>query len=175
MSRWKLLPASLILVLSLNANIQAASTEEILVDAVYKLIQRVNLLEGKLQELQSRCRCLSTDENTWSTGSTGNTKKVQNGPRPDLCRVIIGTFRNRKGAERFAREYGSKISACIKIKETACRNWKCFVVFTDVPREQYRKIKTLIPDAFISRTTLHLHTKREQGFSTTTAATGVQN
>ncbi len=170
MSHWKLLPASLILVLSLNANIQAASTEEILVDAVYKLIQRVNLLEEKLQELQSRCQCLGV-QNTRNTGNTKDTGRL----RPERFRVIIGTFRSRRGAERFAQKYRNKIRACINIRKTTCRNWKCFVVYTDVPTEEYRKIKALIPDAFISRTTLQLHTGAEQGFPTATQTTGIQD
>ena len=170
MSHWKLLPASLILSLNLTVNALSASTEEVLVDAVYKLIHRVNYLEEKLQELHSRCQCLGV-QNTRDTGNTKDTGRL----RPERFRVIIGTFRSKKGAERFAQEYRNKIRACINIRETACRNWKCFVVYTDVSREQYRKIKTLIPDAFISRTTLHLHTEEEQGFSTATAATGVQN
>jgi len=170
----------LILTLSLSVNALADSTEEILVDAVYKLIHRVNYLERKLQELQSKCCCVNTGgtENT-GTVCTRN-DELQRGSQErkeqsEFCRVIIGTFRNREGAERFANRYRDKICACVKVKETVCRNWKCFVVFADVPREQYRKIKLLIPDAFISRTTLHLHTEEKQRFSTTTAATSVQN
>ena len=170
MSHWKLLPASLILSLNLTVNALSASTEEVLVDAVYKLIHRVNYLEEKLQELQSRCQCLGVQ----NTRDTGNTKDT-GGLRPERLRVIIGTFRSRRGAERFVREYKSKIPACINIRETTCRNWKCFVVYTNVSMEEYRKIKVLIPDAFISRTTLRLRTGAEQGFPTATQTTGVQD
>lgn len=169
MSRWKLLPASLILSLSLTAN-ASTSTEEILVDAVYKLIQRVDYLERKLQELQSQCQC-SGVQDTRNTGSTKDTGQL----RPERLRVILATFRYKKGAERFTQEYKDKIRACMKIKETVCRNWKCFVVYTDVPTEEYRKIKALIPDAFISRTTLQLRTGLKQGFPTATQTTGVQD
>jgi hypothetical protein len=160
----------LILSLNLTVNALSASTEEVLVDAVYKLIHRVNYLEEKLQELQSRCQCLGVQ----NTRDTGNTKDT-GGLRPERLRVIIGTFRSRRGAERFVREYKSKIPACINIRETTCRNWKCFVVYTNVSMEEYRKIKVLIPDAFISRTTLRLRTGAEQGFPTATQTTGVQD
>jgi len=170
LSHWKLLPASLILSLNLTVNALSASTEEVLVDAVYKLIHRVNYLEEKLQELQSRCQCLGV-QNTRDTGNTKDTGRL----RPERFRVIIGTFRSRRGAERFAQEYRNKIRACINIRETTCRNWKCFVVYTDVSKEKYREIKVLIPDAFISRTTLQLHTGAEQGFPTATQTTGIQD
>ncbi len=168
LSHWKLLPASLILSLHLTVNALSASTEEILVDAVYKLIHRVNYLEEKLQKLQSQCLGV---QNTRSTGTTKGTGQL----RPRLFRVIMGTFRSRRGAERFVQEYKNKIPACINIRETTCRNWKCFVVYTDVPTEGYRRIKALIPDAFISRTTLQLRTGAEQGFHTATQTTGVQD
>lgn len=82
MSRWKLLPASLILSLSLTVN-ASASTEEILVDAVYKLIQRVDYLERKLHELQSFCRRLNI-QNTKDTRDTGQLRK--------RFKVILATF-----------------------------------------------------------------------------------
>ena len=160
----------MILSLPLTVNALSASTEEILVDAVYKLIHRVNYLEEKLQELQSQCQCLGI-QNTKSTESTKGTGQL----RPERFRVIIGTFRSRRGAERFVQEYKNKIHACINIRETTCRNWKCFVVYTDVPTEEYRKIKVLIPDAFISRTTLQVRTGAKQGFPTTTQTTGIQD
>jgi len=82
-------------------------------------------------------------------------------------------FKVRKGAEKFVRYYADKIPACMKIEKTTCRNWKCFVVYTDVSTKEYRKIKVLIPDAFISRTTLH--TGPKQRFFTTPQTTSIQN
>jgi hypothetical protein len=150
--RWRLLWSSLTFSLLLPAGVFAGEqTQNLLIDATYKLLkdyrrleQKVSRLEKELQELRSLCSCPQKSGSSQTSSSSS-------------LKIIVGTFRHSKTAQRFLEDFKKRTGIDAQVKETTCKAFgRCFVVYA---LGDYRLLRTVraqgYRDAFIAQPQAH--------------------
>lgn len=170
----RLLSGALILLLSLGltASSQASqtkTTEQVLIDAVYKLVQennllkkRISLLEGNYNRLSISISNLQEELNSLKNSLKKSKRRkikireYRKIPPNAQVEVILATFRFNKGVERFIANFPHSVAGNginLKVRPTAChrsgQTFSCNVVYTVVPYSLYPELRKLKKDAFI--------------------------
>ncbi len=139
-----------------------AESDKLLIDAVYKLMIKVQALEKELRELKEKqaidSRKISAlesevnqvNEKLRSMLEGENKEKSVSLPAgKDGLKVVVGTFFSLDHANRQLARISGELPFKVYQKETDCRGRRCWINYVVVRPEEIPKIRRVIPDAYV--------------------------
>lgn len=136
----------------------ANSDQQVLIDAVYKLMLKVQQLEKEVAELKrgqnadrERLRELQKELETVSgrLEKLGESSAESNLAGKDGLKVVVGTFFQPTHAQLQASRLKNRLPYKIHTKQTFCGSRSCWVNYVVVRPADLVKVRKLIPDAYV--------------------------
>lgn len=133
-----------------------ASDEELLVDAVYKLMVKVQRIEKELEELKEKQGIDSQKISELQLKLREISGKLQEISGQDTSsagrnavKLVVGTFFSPENARHQLLKISKVLPYRVFQKQAYCRDRKCWVNYVIVSPEEIPKVRRVIPDAYV--------------------------